>query len=61
MRNLLFLVAVLFVIIWIMGFKGYFPIHHNLNLLLVNASLAIVFGVFEHRSEFKNKINGENQ
>jgi hypothetical protein len=23
----------------------------------VNASIAFVFGVFEHRSEFKNKIN----
>ena len=50
MGNLLFIVSGLFIIVWVIGFKGYNPIEGNIHTLLVMAFFAAVMGVFERRS-----------
>jgi putative effector of murein hydrolase len=60
MGGLLFVVSGLFVILWIIGFKGYYPVEGNVNALLVMALIALVMGVFERRSLLKRKAKEEN-
>ena len=60
MGGLLFVVSGLFIILWIIGFKGYYPIEGNINVLLIMAIIALVMGIFERRSLLKRKVEEEN-
>jgi hypothetical protein len=59
MSSLLFVVSGLFVIVWIIGFKGYYPMGGHITPLLVMAFIAAVMGVFEYMSNFKGKVKEE--
>ena len=61
MRNLLFVLAGLFVAVWVLGLRGDFPIAGNVHLLLVLGVIAAILGIYEHRSLLKSKMNEENQ
>ena len=60
MSNLLFVVSGLFIITWIIGFKGYYPLGGHITPLLVMAFLAAVMGVFEYVSNLKRKVKEES-
>jgi putative effector of murein hydrolase len=60
MGGLLFVVSGLFVILWIIGFKGYYPVGGNINVLLIMALIALIMGIFERRSLLKRKVKEEN-
>ena len=59
MSNLLFIVSGLFVITWIVGFKGYYPIGGHITPLLIMALFAAIMGAFEYMSNFKRKVKEE--
>ena len=60
MGFLLFVVSGISLILWIIGFKGYYPVEGNINVLLIMALFALVMGVFERKSLFKRKVEEEN-
>jgi putative effector of murein hydrolase len=60
MGSLLFVVSGLFILLWVIGFKGYYPVEGNINALLIMALIALVLGIFERRSLLKRKMKEEN-
>ncbi len=60
MSNLLFVVSGLFVVVWIMGFKGYYHLAGHITPLLVMALIAAIMGMFEYVSNLKRKIKKES-